>query len=52
LTPAEQAELLSFVQQVESHDLARVEAIVTLAHKRGTTVSALMQELGLQTTHA
>jgi hypothetical protein len=52
LTPTEQAELLSFVQQVESRDLARVEALVALAHKRGTTVSALMRELGLEPTHA
>ncbi len=52
LTPAEQAELLSFVQQVESRDLARVEALCALARKRGTTVSALMRELGLEITYA
>jgi hypothetical protein len=52
LTPAEQAELLSFVQQVESRDLARAEALVTLARKRGTTVSALMSELNLEPTYA
>jgi len=52
LTSAEQAELLSFVQQVESRDLARVEALAALARKRGTTVSALMHELGLESTYA
>lgn len=52
LTPAEQAELLSFVQQVERRDLARVEALVDLARQRGTTVSALLHELGLETAHA
>jgi hypothetical protein len=49
LTPAEQAELLSFVQ-VESQNLARAEALVALARKRGTTVSALMSELSLEPT--
>jgi hypothetical protein len=52
LTPAEQTELLSFVQQVESRNLARAEALVTLARKRGTTVSALMSELSLETANA
>jgi hypothetical protein len=49
LTPTEQAELLSFVQQVERQDLARVESLVKLAQKRGVPLSALMQELGLET---
>ena len=47
LTPAEQAELLAFVQQVEQHDVIRAEALVQLAKKRGTTVSELMHALGL-----
>jgi fructose-1-phosphate kinase PfkB-like protein len=47
LTPAEQAELLAFVQQVEQRDVARAEALVQLAKKRGTTVSELMHTLGL-----
>ena len=42
LTPAEQAELLAFVQQVEQRDVLRAEALVQLAKKRGTTVSELM----------
>jgi transposase len=48
LTPAEQAELLGFVQQVERQDLARVEALVNLARRRGVTVSTLMRKLGLE----
>jgi predicted transcriptional regulator len=47
LTPAEQAELLAFVQQVEQRDVVRAEALVQLAKKRGTTVSELMHTLGL-----
>ena len=47
LTPAEQAELLAFVQQVEQRDVIRAEALVQLAKKRGATVSELMHTLGL-----
>ena len=47
LTPAEQAELLAFVQQVEQRDVIRAEALVRLAEKRSTTVSELMHALGL-----
>ncbi|TEU15445.1 MAG: hypothetical protein E3J21_13180 [Anaerolineales bacterium] len=45
LTPAEQAELLTFVQQVEQRDVVRAEALVQLAKKRGTTVSNFLQEI-------
>ena len=51
LTPSEQAELLQFVQQVEQQDLQRTEAIITLAQKRGITVSAFLSELGLEPTY-
>ncbi|MFQ5858740.1 MAG: hypothetical protein ACE5LU_24330 [Anaerolineae bacterium] len=47
LTPMEHADLLAFVQQVERQDIARAQALVELAKKRGTTVSKLMQDLGL-----
>jgi hypothetical protein len=47
LTPTEQAELLTFVQQVERRDVVRAEALVRLAKQRGTTVSELMHTLGL-----
>lgn len=52
LTPSEQAALLQFVQQVERQDLQRVEALAELAQKRGISVSALMDELGLGATYA
>jgi len=52
LTPAEHAELLSFVQQVERQDLVRVKALVDLARKRGTTVSELLRELGIEGNYA
>jgi len=45
LTPAEQAELLAFVQQVEQRDVIRVEALARLAKKRGKTVSNFLQEI-------
>ena len=45
LTPAEQAELLAFVQQVEQRDVIRAEALVQLAKKRGTTVSNFLKEI-------
>jgi predicted GNAT superfamily acetyltransferase len=45
LTPAERAELLAFVQQVEQRDVVRAEALVQLAKKRGTTVSDFLQEI-------
>jgi hypothetical protein len=45
LTPAEQAELLAFVQQVEQRDVIRAEVLVQLAKKRGATVSNFLQEI-------
>jgi len=52
LSPAEQAELLAFVQQVERQDLARAEALVRLAQKRQMTVSTLLSDLGLELSYA
>lgn len=52
LTVSEQAELLQFVQQVEQRDLQRTEALIELAQKRGISVSALLNELGLEPTYA
>jgi hypothetical protein len=52
LTPAEQAELLNLVQQVEQQDLTRTKALIDLAHKRGVSLRILMDELGLETGHA
>ncbi len=48
LTPAEHAQLLNFVKQVERQDVARVEALVALAHKRGITISTLMDILDIR----
>ena len=52
LTPAEQAELLAFVQRIERQDLVRAEALVRLAQKRQTSVSAILHGLGLETNYA
>lgn len=52
LTPSEQAELLQFAQQVEQQDLKRVEALINLAQKRDITVTALMDELGIEAVYA
>lgn len=52
LTDAEQAELLTFVQQVEGQDLSRVQALVELAKRRNTTLPTLLNELGLNPVHA
>jgi len=52
LTPAEQAELLAFAQRVERQDLVRAEALVRLAQKRQTSVSAILHGLGLEPNYA
>ena len=51
LPPAEQAELLALVQQVERQDLTRTKALIDLAHKRGISLTTLMDELGLEIGH-
>ena len=50
LTQIEHTQLLELIQQVEQQDLARAEALVTLARKRRTTVAALMDTLHGQAT--
>jgi hypothetical protein len=47
LTPEEHVELLDLVDESERLAVGRAEALVELARNRGTTVSALMRELGL-----
>jgi len=47
LTPEELAELLAFTGQMEALDARRLEALAELAQKRGITLRALMQQLGL-----
>ena len=44
LKPAEEAELLTFVQQVERQDYLRTEALVRLAQKRGVSFQSLLKE--------
>lgn len=51
LTSEEHAELLQYVQRVEQLDLARIEALIELAQKRGVTLRAVMQQLGIEPTY-
>jgi len=48
LSDAEHAELLRLTKQVETFDVARVEALSQLAARRGVTLSALMRQLGIE----
>jgi hypothetical protein len=52
LTPAEQAELLSLVQQVEQQDLTRTKALIDLAHKRGISLTTLMEAIIMNQSHS
>ena len=47
LTNPEAAELQALWQRVEQMNVARLEALTTLAQRRGTDVQTLMRELGL-----
>ena len=47
LTSPEAAELQALWQRVEQMNVARLEALTTLAQGRGTDVQTLMRELGL-----
>jgi hypothetical protein len=47
LTESEFAEYQSLLQQLEARNAKRLEALLTLAQKRGTTLRGLMKELGL-----
>jgi hypothetical protein len=47
LTESERGEYLSLLQQLEARNVKRVEALVALARRRGTTLRGVMQELGL-----
>jgi hypothetical protein len=47
LTNPEAAELETLWQRVEQMNVARLEALTTLAQRRGTDVQTLMDELGL-----
>jgi hypothetical protein len=47
LTEREFAEYQSLLQQLEARNVKRLEALLALAQKRGTTLRSLMKELGL-----
>lgn len=48
LTPEEQAELISFSDQMEELNVQRMERLIQLARLRNTSVDALMDELGIK----
>ncbi len=48
LTPEEHNELLRLIEQVESIDAARIEALAELAQLRGVSVDELMDQLGIE----
>ena len=48
LTERELAEYQSLLQQLEARNVKRVEALIALAQRRGTTLRGIMAELGLQ----
>ncbi len=48
LTPDEYEELLGLTQQVERLDVRRLEHLAELARLRGTSLTALMENLGIR----
>lgn len=48
LTEHELAEYQSLLQQLEARNVKRIEALSTLAQRRGTTLRGIMAELGLK----
>jgi len=48
LTPEEQAELISFSDQMEELNVQRMERLIQLARIRKMSVDALMDELGIK----
>ena len=48
LTQEEQTELIGMSDEIETANARRIESLVKLAHLRGTTLPALMDELGIQ----
>ena len=47
LTESEFAEYQALIQQLEARNVKRLEALLALAQKRGTTLRRIMEELGL-----
>jgi hypothetical protein len=48
LTEHELAEYRTLLQQLEARNVRRVEALIALAQRRGTTLRGVMAQLGLQ----
>ena len=48
LTPAEHREITRLSHQVEELGVQRLESLIELAQLRGTTLDALMEELGVK----
>ena len=51
LTPVEYEELLAIIDQIETHDVERLEALAELAAMRNVPVRQLMHQLGLLPKH-
>ena len=47
LTSAEYNELLDIVEQIEQHDLERIQALIEMAKSRDVSVRTLMEQLDL-----
>jgi hypothetical protein len=47
LTERELAEYQALLQQLEARNVERIEALIALAQRRGTTLRGIMAELGL-----
>ncbi len=49
LTPEEHQELLGLIDRIEKSDAERIKHLVDLARLRGTSLTVLMQDLGIRT---
>ncbi len=49
ITPEELRELLDLIDQIEHSDAERIQKLAQLAHLRQTSLTALMNELGIKT---
>ena len=48
LAPDEHQELLGLIEQIEKSDAERIKHLADLARLRGTTLTALMKDLGIR----
>ncbi len=49
ITPEELQELLDLIDRIEHSDAERMQYLAQLAHLRQTSLTALMNELGIET---